>query len=354
MTTTLHPSIIALETTVPRHKMTQAMALSFARSHFGPHIPDLERLLPIFANSGIESRYLSVPVEWLDKVHSLEEKNSLYIETATELCRVATENALASAKVDRNEIDYIIYINTTGIATPSSDARLINLLGLRPNIRRTPIWGLGCAGGVAGLSHAYHYLLGHPESTVLLVCAELCSLTFLADDYSRSNLVASALFGDGAAAVILKNATAPDGLQLVATNSRFYPDSLDVMGWNVVGAGLQVVFAQRIPDIVADHANEDISSFLRTHRLTFDDLDQYLFHPGGTKVLAAYEQALGISDEKLAHSRLTLRDFGNMSSVTVLFVLKRYLEQADRLRDRFSLISALGPGFCSESVVVRS
>lgn len=334
--------------------MTQAMALSFARSHFGPHIPDLERLLPIFANSGIEARYLSVTIDWLDKVHSLEEKNRLYIETSTELCRVATENALASAKVDRNEIDYIIYINTTGIATPSIDARLINLLGLRPNIRRTPIWGLGCAGGVAGLSHAYHYLLGHPESTVLLVCAELCSLTFLADDYSRSNLVASALFGDGAAAVILKNATAPDGLQLVATNSRFYPDSLDVMGWNVVGAGLQVVFAQRIPDIVAAHANEDISSFLRTHRLTFDDLDQYLFHPGGTKVLAAYEQALGISDEKLAHSRLTLRDFGNMSSVTVLFVLKRYLEQADRLRDRFSLISALGPGFCSESVVVRS
>ncbi len=354
MTTTLHPSIVALETSVPRHKMTQAMALSFARSHFGPHIPDLERLLPIFANSGIESRYLSVPIDWLDQVHSLEEKNRLYIETATELCREAIEKALTSAKINRDEIDYIIYINTTGIATPSIDARLINLLGLRPSIRRIPIWGLGCAGGVAGLSHAYHYLLGHPNSTVLLVCAELCSLTFLADDYSRSNLVASALFGDGAAAVILKNATAPEGLQLVATNSRFYPDSLDVMGWNVVGAGLEVVFAQRIPDIVAAHAKKDLCSFLHSQSLTFDDIDQYLFHPGGTKVLAAYEQALGVSDEKLEHSRKTLRDFGNMSSVTVLFVLKRYLEQADRMRDRYSLVSALGPGFCSESVIVKS
>lgn len=334
--------------------MTQAGAVEFARAHFGGKVSDFDRLLPIFANSGIESRYFSVPSDWFTRPHSIAEKNRLYIESATDLCAEASRKAMTTASLAPEAIDYIAYINTTGIATPSIDARLINVLGLRHDIRRTPIWGLGCAGGVAALSHAYHYLLGHPEETVLIVCAELCGLTFLADDFSRSNLVASALFGEGAAAVIIRNSAETDGLRLVATNSRFYPDSLDVMGWSVVEAGLQVIFAQRIPDIVAAHARKDLSSFLQRHDLTLDVIDQYLFHPGGTKVLAAYETALGIDNGKFEHARSTLRDFGNMSSVTVLFVLKKYLEQADRRRNRYSLVSALGPGFCSESVLVRS
>lgn len=334
--------------------MTQSGAVEFARAHFGDRVSDFDRLLPIFANSGIESRYFSVPSDWFTQPHSIAEKNRLYIESATDLCVEASRKAMTSAGLSPEAIDYIVYINTTGIATPSIDARLINILGLRQDIRRTPIWGLGCAGGVAALSHAYHYLLGHPNDTVLVVCAELCGLTFLADDFSRSNLVASALFGEGAAAVIIKNCTESDGLRLIATNSRFYPDSLDVMGWNVVEAGLQVIFAQRIPDIVAAHARRDLGSFLESHNLTFDDIDQFLFHPGGTKVLAAYEEALGVDSGKLAHARSTLRDFGNMSSVTVLYVLKRFLEQIDRRRHGYSLVSALGPGFCSESVLVQS
>jgi alkylresorcinol/alkylpyrone synthase len=334
--------------------MTQAGAVEFARAHFGGKVPDIERLLSVFVNSGIESRYFSVPAEWFNQPHSIAEKNRLYIESATDLCAEASRKAMATAGLAPEAIDYIVYLNTTGIATPSIDARLINVLGLRHDIRRTPIWGLGCAGGVAALSHAYHYLLGHPNDTVLVVCAELCGLTFLADDFSRSNLVASALFGEGAAAVIVKNSTQSDGLQLIATNSRFYPDSLDVMGWNVVEAGLQVIFAQRIPDIVAAHAREDLRSFLQRHELTLDDIEEYLFHPGGTKVLAAYETALGIDNGKFEHARSTLRDFGNMSSVTVLFVLRRFLEHTDRERNRYSLVSALGPGFCSESVLVQS
>lgn len=345
------PAIVAIETIVPPHRLGKSEAIEFARSHFGPHIADLERLLPIFEHSGIDSRFTAAPVDWFCQPHSLAEKNRCYIESATQLCADACEKAIAGARIQRDDIDYIIYVNTTGIATPSIDARLINRLGLRSDIRRTPIWGLGCAGGVAGLSHAYHYLLGHPDDTVLLVCAELCSLTFLADDFSRSNLVASALFGDGAAAVILKNSNDARSLHLLATNSRFYPDSLDVMGWNVVEAGLQVVFAQRIPDIVAAHSKEDVTTFLGSREVTLSDIDQFLFHPGGTKVLAAYAKALGIESGKLDLARATLRNFGNMSSVTVLFVIKRYFDKADRDPESLSLISALGPGFCSESIL---
>jgi alkylresorcinol/alkylpyrone synthase len=348
------PRIVAVETAVPPYQLTQAGALDFARAHFGRFVSDIDRLLPVFANSGIESRYFSVPTDWFSQPHTLAEKNRIYIESATDLCTQAARSAMARADISANDIDYIVYVNTTGIATPSIDARLINRLGLRSNVRRIPIWGLGCAGGAAGLSHAYHYLLGHPNETVLVVCAELCGLTFLSDDFSRSNLVASALFGEGAAAVILRCASENVGVEMVATNSRFFPDSLDVMGWNVVEAGLQVVFAQRIPDIVAAHANEDFQSFLNSRQLALDDIDQFLFHPGGTKVIAAYETALGINNGKLDHSRCTLRDFGNMSSVTVLFVLKRFLDQTNRKRDKYSLLSALGPGFCSESVLIRT
>jgi alkylresorcinol/alkylpyrone synthase len=350
------PAIVSLATAVPPYQMTQQGAADFARAHFSRFVPDIERLLPVFVNSGIDSRYFSVPTGWFTQSHSIAEKNRIYIESATDLCAQAARTAMDNAGIPPDEIDYIVYVNTTGIATPSIDARLINVLGLRHDIRRTPIWGLGCAGGVAALSHAYHHLIGHPDETVLVVCAELCGLTFLSDDFSRSNLVASALFGEGAAAVLLKNSSdqSHDNLRLISTNSRFYPDSLDVMGWNVVEAGLQVIFAQRIPDIVAAHAAEDLGSYVNKHGLTLDDIDQFLFHPGGTKVVQAYEQALGITNGKLDHARQTLRDFGNMSSVTVLFVLKRFLDQSDRARGRYSLVSALGPGFCSESLLVQS
>lgn len=351
-----HPAIVALETALPPFKVSQDEIAHFAHSHFGKHIHEIDRFIPIFANSGIDFRYLSVSTEWLGKTHTLAEKNRLYIQSATGLCAQAARSAMERAGLGAHDIDYIVYVNTTGIATPSIDARLINVLGLRTNIRRTPIWGLGCAGGAAALSHTFHYLKGHPKETALVVCAELCGLTFLADDFSVSNLVASALFGEGAAAVIMRGAECErhNGLSVLATNSRFYPDSLDVMGWNVVEAGLQVVFAQRIPDIVAANAKQDLSEFLKSEELKLADIDQFLFHPGGTKVIAAYVDALALTNGKLDNSRAVLREYGNMSSVTVLFVLKRYLDQAMRKAGKYSLVSALGPGFCSESVLIRS
>jgi alkylresorcinol/alkylpyrone synthase len=348
------PRIRTVATAVPEYRLDQEFVQEHARRIFGDMIPRIDRLMPVFANSGIRTRYFSAPPDWFLVPHDLAEKSALYVSAATELSAAACRSALERADLEPTDIDSIIYVNTTGLATPSIDARLINVLGLRHDVRRTPLWGLGCAGGVSGLSHACDHARAHPGSRVLLVSTELCGLTFMPDDASKSNLVATALFGDGAAAaVVTGDEVSGSGLEILGTRSRFYPDSLDVMGWTVLNAGLQVVFARRIPDIVAESSSEDIGAFLADHGLTLTDIDEFLLHPGGRKVLDAYQTALGLEPEALDRSRGVLRDFGNMSSATVLFVLERYM--ADRIEERsgYGLISALGPGFCAESILVR-
>jgi len=348
------PRIRAVTTAVPEHRIDQPTAREFARNLFSKSTPDINRLLPLFENAGIETRYFSASPDWFAAPHTLAEKNLMYIESATALAAGAARQLLDEADLRPEQIDYVIYVNTTGLATPSIDARLINVLGLRPDVRRTPIWGLGCAGGAAGLAHAYHHALGHPDQRILVVAAELCGLTFLADDFSRSNLVATALFGEGAAAALVTgDALQSSGLEILGTKSRFYPDSLDVMGWSVVASGLQVVFAQRIPAIVEANAAEDFVAFLAGHGLKLKDIDRFLIHPGGTKVIEAYESALNLTNGHMDLAREVLRDYGNMSSVTVLFVLERYIRQYGFDRGGHGLISALGPGFCSESLLVR-
>jgi len=346
--------LLSVATAVPPYKLDQGEAQTFAGHMFGRHLADVDRLLPLFEGAGIESRYFSVPLEWFSEAHELDEKNRLYIESATELGAQASRQVLKQTGTDPSQIDYIIYVNTTGLATPSIDARLINVLGLRTDIRRTPIWGLGCAGGAAGLAHAHHYLLGHPDHKVLVVAVELCGLTFIHDDYSKSNLVACALFGEGGAAALLcGDEVESGGMEILATQSKFYPDSLSVMGWNIVSRGMQVVFDKRIPDIVAEHAAVDLDQFLSEHQLKRGDISQFLYHPGGTKVIGAYETAYGVNGNRFGHSKGVLKDFGNMSSVTVLFVVSRYLERGEPTGSKYGVISALGPGLCSESLLVR-
>jgi alkylresorcinol/alkylpyrone synthase len=347
------PRIQSVATALPANRVDQELAAEFARQMFTGHIPDLERLLPLFTNAGIRSRYFAVPQEWFFTDHDLGEKSAIYAREATRLSAEAAGEALTRAGLSSRDIDYIIYVNTTGLATPSIDARLINVMGLRPDVRRTPVWGLGCAGGAAGLSHAHHYALAHPDSRILVVATELCGLNFLAGDTSKSNLVAIALFGDGAAAaVVAGDQCEGQGLEVLGTRSRFYPDSLDVMGWTVLQEGLQVVFAQRIPEIVEETAAEDVEAFLADRDLGISDIDAFLLHPGGTKVLEAYEKALNLDPAQLELPRGVLRDFGNMSSATVLFVLERYLEENGTGRGGHGLVSSLGPGFCSESLLL--
>jgi len=348
------PKISGVAVSVPEFRVEQKTAKEFARRIFSNRTSDVDRILSVFDNSQIDTRYFSRPLEWFEQPHTLSEKNQVYIDSSTKLCLDATQRLFKQNDISPEEIDYIIYVNTTGLATPSIDARLINLLGLRQNIRRIPIWGLGCAGGAAGLSHAYHHLLGHPNEKVLLIACELCGLTFLCDDYSKSNLVATALFGEGAAAVLLASGEIEsNGLEIVATNSRFFPDSLDVMGWNIIDSGLQVVFAKQIPEIIEKHALSDFTEFLKTNNLQLKDISNFLFHPGGAKVLEAYQHALGMSNGSLSHSAGVLRRYGNMSSVTVLFVLDEFFRNPDRKAEGYGLISALGPGFSSESLLLK-
>ncbi len=343
-----------MATAVPENRVDQSTAREFAKRIFSSRTAEIDRLLSVFDNSQIQTRYFSRSLEWFEQPHSLSEKNQAYIESSSKLCFDAAQKLFEKTGTAPDEIDYIIYVNTTGLATPSIDARLINLLGLRSNIRRLPVWGLGCAGGAAGLSQAYHHLLGHPNEKVLLVACELCGLTFLHDDYSKSNLVATALFGEGAAAVLVAGAeTNKPGVEIVATNSRFFPDSLDVMGWNILDSGLQVIFAKQIPEIIEKHAFSDLSRFLKENGLGLGDISRFLFHPGGARVVEAYQKALGMSNGALSISSEILRNYGNMSSVTVLFVLEEYLKKYGNNNNSYGLVSALGPGFSSESLLIK-
>lgn len=348
------PRLVTVVSAPPEYVVPQEVASAFARETFGPLVPNLERLMKVFDNTGIETRRMAKGLDWYREEHSLSDSSAAYIENATYLCAKAANGVFERTGLTAEDIDRIIYINTTGIATPSIDARLTNILGLRADVKRTPIWGLGCAGGAAGLSHAFDHLAGHPDERVLLCSSEMCSLTLLRDDASKSNVVATALFADGAAAALLSgDETGDEGYPLLAARSTLYPGSLSVMGWNVVSRGLQVVFDKNIPVIIKENARKEIDSFLADNGLTLADITEFLYHPGGPKVLSAYADAYEIDLDRFSYSRDTLREFGNMSSVTVLYVLERYLASNAPGKGGHAVISALGPGFASESLLMQ-
>jgi alkylresorcinol/alkylpyrone synthase len=248
-------------------------------------------------------------------------------------------------------------VSSTGLATPGVDARIATTLGFRPDVRRTPIWGLGCAGGAAGLSRARAFALADPGCHVLLIALELCSLTFQRNERSKRNLVAASLFADGAAAAVVtcepehRNGTAP--LELAAAGSTLWPETLDVMGWEVDGDGLHVVFSRDIPTFIRERVRSSLDTFLEASGLDRTALDHVVAHPGGPKVITAYEETLGLPPDTLRHAREVLRDCGNMSSPTCLFVLERFMEGGDIAPGDIAVLTALGPGFGAEYVLLR-
>jgi alkylresorcinol/alkylpyrone synthase len=349
----MFPRLAAVATAVPAHCVPQQEARRAAAKVFRD-LPNVNRLLNVFDTSLIEKRYFCRPPEWLVQPHTLAETSAAYIEAATELGAQAMLDALAQAGLEPRDIDYLVYVNTTGLATPSIDARLMNVLGCRPEIAHTPVWGRGCAGGVFGLSHAADYLRGRPDGVAVVVAAEFCGLTLLSDDISKSNLVACALFADGVGAAVLAGAeSSVPGHEIVATQSRFFPDSLDVMGWNVTAKGLQVVFNRRIPQIVRQHARAELERLRARAGVAPDEPLAYLHHPGGRKVLEAYEEAYGIERKDLAEAYEALAEYGNMSSATALFVLERFLGRRTGDARKYAAICALGPGFCAESLMLK-
>ena len=350
------PKVAAVATALPPHRIDQTVARAFVTTHFRNGRPDIDRLAGVFDHAGTATRYICVPPAWFLEPRTFKEKNDLYIDWATRLGAQVARGCCTTAGIPLTDIDQVIFVSTTGLATPSIDARLVNVLGLRPDIRRTPIWGLGCAGGAGGLAHAYQATRNNPSVRVLLIAVELCSLTFQPDDHSKSNIVATALFADGAAGVLVvgDDVACPASCPAIAdAHSTTWPDSLDVMGWNFQSEGMQVVFSRAIPALVRDKAHANITAFLKRSNLGFGDIAALAVHPGGTKVLQAYEETLELPSACFNHARAVLRDYGNMSSPTVLFVLKRLLETGPPPTGAHALMTALGPGFSAENLLLQ-
>jgi alkylresorcinol/alkylpyrone synthase len=359
------PLIISVAEAVPSFGVKQEDVAMFAEKLFGEHFKDIERLLPAFKNGHIEKRYFAKELEWYSETRSFEEKNNAYMEAAVELGIKAIEQCLTNQdflkeEIPCQEIDMVYFISTTGLSTPSIDARIMNRMPFRLNTKRMPIWGLGCAGGVSGLSRAYEYCLAFPKAKVLVVCVELCSLTFQKNDISKSNLIGTSLFADGAACALICGDEASINHysvrrifpSITAVRSNLMPDSLDVMGWDIKDQGLFVVFSRDIPKIIETWLKPNIEDFLLENGTKLDQISRFILHPGGKKVLDAYQKSLSLSSQKINLSFQVLNQFGNMSSVTIFFVLKRHLE-IEAAEGELGLAAALGPGFSSEFLLMR-
>jgi alkylresorcinol/alkylpyrone synthase len=335
--------LISLATAVPEHVLPQAVVTERAAELFLGTQGGFERLAPVFRNAEIETRNTCTPIEWFLEPHSFSDRNDLFLENAVSLLAKAATEALAEAGLKAGDIDTLITVCSTGIATPALDARLMEVMDFRRDVQRLPIFGLGCAGGVLGLTRAASLARADPDSRVLLLVVELCALTFRHADKSKSNLVASALFADGAAAAVVSAREEYEGKPALGPGGEHcWPDSLDVMGWDVAEDGLKVIFSRDIPTLVRNDFGPVIDAFLARHHLSREDLTAYVCHPGGAKVLDALEETLSLPSRSLVHARDTLRAHGNMSAVTVLFVLKATMEAGEHGR---MLMTTLGPGF---------
>ncbi len=335
-------------------KISQDQVKKTSRELFAPSFPNIDRYLEIFDNTDIKYRNFCLSLVKVPALNSFEKRNAEYVRIALEYSVKAIEDVIKKADIKKNEITDFIFVSSTGLATPSLDALIINKLRLNQDINRTPIFGLGCAGGVSGVAKANTVAKANPDAIVLLVAVELCSLTFLQNDFSKSNFVASSLFSDGVAACIIKgdsHSRKNKNVTFKASESKLYYDSLDVMGWDFLDSGFKVVFSQDIPTIIHQNVKEDVTSFLSKHQLELKDIRNFIFHPGGKKVLSAYEDALKLDNDSLHNSREVIQNYGNMSSATVLYVLEKFMTEG--YQKGYGLMLALGPGFSSEMVLLE-
>ena len=324
------------------------MAREAAARLFGGSLPGLERLLAVYDHAGIRTRYCCMPLDWYLEGAGFAERNRLFVEHAERLLADAAGRLLRRLGLGPRDIDAVVCVTSTGITTPSLDARLAERLGLRAEVERTPLFGLGCAGGVLGLGRAATLARARPGSRVLLLVTELCSLALRRRDVSKANLVACALFGDAAAALLLT--TEGTGPAVAANGEHRMPDSLDVMGWRIEDDGLGVLFSPAIPEIARRAVRPAAAAFLARHGLRFEDVDAFAVHPGGAKVLRALAGALAMAPRDIELAAAVLREAGNVSAVSVLLVLQRLLERRDWGR---ALVLALGPGFTAGFAILE-
>ncbi|HSI05900.1 MAG TPA: 3-oxoacyl-[acyl-carrier-protein] synthase III C-terminal domain-containing protein [Myxococcota bacterium] len=337
----------------PAHYYDQTALIDAANRLWSGRFFNPERLKQLQTNVLVGGRHLALPLERYGKVESFSEANDVYIEVATEVGETALREALTAAGLGPRDIDHLFFVSVTGIATPSIDARLVNRMGLRSDIKRTPIFGLGCVAGAAGVARAADYVKAYPNEVAVLLSVELCSLTLQRDDLSIANLIASGLFGDGGAAVVIAGANRPErGPRIVASRSVFYPNTEEVMGWRVTSDGFRVVLSSEVPAMTR-HLRGDAERFLEAHGLGLSDIARFVCHSGGPKVLAGVEEAFGLSRDKLALSWKSLAEVGNLSSASVLMVLRDTLADTTIEPRSHGLMIAMGPGFCSELVLLQ-
>ncbi|MBJ3764548.1 type III polyketide synthase [Maribius pontilimi] len=332
-----------LATALPPHVLPQNLVQDRAKALLGPKYPQFERLLSTFVSAGIDKRHSVVPIDWFEAAHGWSDRNAAYLTGATDLFVQAAGAALAAAGWDAEEVDCIVTVSSTGVATPTLEARAMARMDFRGDVLRVPVFGLGCAGGVSGLSIARSMAAATPDSKVLLVVVEACTLSFRTDRLEKADIIATVLFGDGAAAACLSDAQ-PGGraIALAPGTQITWPDTLGIMGWDVDDTGLGVVFDRAIPDFVNTHMEDAAASALGACGLGHDEIDRFVCHPGGAKVVTALERALHLPQGDLAAEREVLRDAGNMSAPTVLFVLERVLASGASGQ---MMAMALGPGF---------
>jgi alkylresorcinol/alkylpyrone synthase len=347
------PSVLAVATALPPNYAAQEAILAALRTFWGEQHHNPARLEELHRAVGVEGRFLALPLGEYGAIDSFAAKNAAWRTHALPLAEAACRSALDRAGLPVSAVDHLFFTTVTGLDTPSLDGRLMNRLRLRPSVKRTPLFGLGCVGGAAGIARANDALRGAPGDIVLFVAVELCSLTLQREDLSVANLIASGLFGDGAAAVVLAGADrASTGPRIQATRSVFYPNTEDIMGWEIVDTGFKVVLSAAVPELVRLHVRADVDGFLTDHGLDRARVQHWIAHTGGPKVLRALEIALDLPPAALARSWRSLAQVGNLSSASVLFVLEDLLRARAASAGDHGVLAAMGPGFCAELVLL--
>jgi alkylresorcinol/alkylpyrone synthase len=351
--------ISSAATALPEHYYPQRVLIDAFRRHWGTRLDRFSVLEKLHAAAQVDGRYLALPIEEYP-LKSWGDANNRWIETSLKLGQRSVCEAMNRAGVAPADIGAFFFVSITGVSSPSIEARLINTMKLSPHMKRMPIFGLGCVAGAAGIARAADYVKAFPREACLLLSVELCSLTVQQDDLSAANLISTGLFGDGAAAVVVSGSECAGnayadvaGPEIVATRSTFYPDTEEVMGWDISEKGFRIVLSRDVPDVVLRNLGRDAEAFLAEHGLKGSDIGSWVIHTGGPKVLEATAAALELPKGALDVSWDCLRKTGNLSSASVLFVLEETMKSRRPEPGTWGILAAMGPGFCSELVLLK-